>query len=152
MSVHQQSATLRRAWSADLTPAGLYALLRLRTSIFVIEQDCPFQELDGLDLLDTTRHFWLETDSATEPIACLRLLEEADGFRIGRVCTVKDLRGRGLSRRLMEAALAEVGKASCVLDAQVQAQGFYASFGFRPEGEPYLEDDIPHITMRRPAR
>jgi ElaA protein len=152
MSVHQQSATLRRAWSADLTPAGLYALLRLRVSIFVIEQNCPYEELDGLDLLDTTRHFWLETDSASDPIAYLRLLEEIGGFRIGRVCSVKELRGKGLSRRLMEAALAEVGKASCVLEAQVQAQGFYAGFGFVADGEPYLEDDILHITMRRAAR
>ncbi len=150
MSVHQQSATLRRAWAADLTPAGLYALLRLRISIFVIEQNCPYQELDGLDLLQTTRHFWLESDGA--PIACLRLLEEDREFRIGRVCTVSELRGRGLSRRLMEAALAEVGDAACALEAQVQAKGVYASFGFVPDGEPYLEDDIPHITMRRPAR
>jgi ElaA protein len=152
MSVHQQSATLRRAWAADLTPASLYALLVLRVSIFVIEQNCPYPELDGLDLLDTTRHFWLESDGASGPIACLRLLEERGGFRIGRVCTVKDMRGRGLSRRLMEAALAEVGGTACVLEAQVQAQGFYAGFGFQPEGESYLEDDIPHITMRRPAR
>jgi ElaA protein len=152
MSVHQQSATLRRAWAADLTPALLYALLRLRVSIFVVEQNAAYEELDGLDLLDTTRHFWLESDAAPGPVACLRLLEEADGFRIGRVCTVKDLRGQGLSRRLMEAALAEVGDTASVLEAQVQAQGFYAGFGFVPEGEVYLEDDIPHITMRRPAR
>ena len=150
MSVHQQSATLRRAWAADLTPARLYALLRLRVSIFVVEQNAAYEELDGLDLLDTTRHFWLESDAG--PVACLRLLEETDGFRIGRVCTAKELRGQGLSRRLMEAALAEVGDAASVLEAQVQAQGFYAGFGFVPEGETYLEDDIPHITMRRPAR
>ena len=150
MTVHQQSATLRRAWAADLTPACLYALLRLRVSIFVVEQNAAYEELDGLDLLDTTRHFWLEADAG--PVACLRLLEEADGFRIGRVCTAKELRGQGLSRRLMEAALAEVGDAASVLEAQVQAQGFYAAFGFVPEGETYLEDDIPHITMRRPAR
>lgn len=152
MSVHQQSATLRRAWAADLTPARLYALLRLRASIFVIEQNAAYEELDGLDLLETTRHFWLESDSEREPVACLRLLEEPGGFRIGRVCTVKHLRGQGLSRRLMEAALAEVGNAASVLEAQVQAEGFYAGFGFVPEGDVYLEDDIPHVTMRRPAR
>jgi ElaA protein len=152
MSVHQQSATLRRAWAADLSPARLYALLRLRVSIFVVEQNAAYEELDGLDLLDTTRHFWLESDPESGPIACLRLLEESNGFRIGRVCTVKQQRGQGLSRRLMEAALAEVGSAASVLEAQVQAQGFYAGFGYVPEGEIYLEDDIPHITMRRPAR
>jgi ElaA protein len=152
MSVQQQSATLRRAWAADLTPAVLYALLRLRVSIFVVEQNAAYEELDGLDLLDTTRHFWLESEGGRDPIACLRLLEERAEFRIGRVCTLGELRGRGFSRRLMEAALAEVGDTACVLEAQVQAQGFYAAFGFRPEGDEYLEDDIPHITMRRPAR
>jgi ElaA protein len=158
MSVHQLSATLRRVWAADLTPARLYALLRLRVEIFVVEQKCPYPELDGQDLLETTRHFWLESDAldgraADEPIACLRLLEDrSSGFRIGRVCTVGEARRRGLSRRLMAAALAEVGDAPCVLEAQVQAAGFYESFGFKPDGEEYLEDDIPHITMRRAAR
>ncbi|HEX3779067.1 MAG TPA: GNAT family N-acetyltransferase [Pseudonocardiaceae bacterium] len=158
MSVHQLSATLRRAWAADLTPARLYALLRLRVEIFVVEQKCPYPELDGQDLDETTRHFWLESDAvegraADEPIACLRLLEDrSGGFRIGRVCTIGAARGNGLSRRLMAAALAEVGDSPCTLDAQVRARGFYETFGFRPEGAEFLEDGIPHVTMRRPAR
>ncbi len=158
MSVHQLSATLRRAWAADLTPARLYALLRLRVEIFVVEQKCPYPELDGLDLREGTRHFWLESDAvegraADEPIAALRLLEDRAGsFRIGRVCTISQARRQGLSRQLMAAALAEIGDSQSVLEAQVQAVGFYESFGFRPEGEEYLEDDIPHITMRRAAR
>ena len=158
MSVHQLSATLRRAWAADLTPARLYALLRLRVEIFVVEQNCPYPELDGQDLFETTRHFWLQSEAvegraADEPIACLRLLEDRSGsFRIGRVCTVREARRRGLSGQLMAAALAEVGDAPCVLEAQVQAVGFYETFGFKPDGDEYLEDDIPHITMRRAAR
>jgi ElaA protein len=143
-------ATLRRAWSADLTPTLLYDLLRLRIAVFVIEQNCPYPELDGRDLDPTTRHFWVVPGPGEElPQAYLRLLAEPDGYRIGRVCTAAAARGRGLARRLMEAALAEVGHTRCVLDAQVCAQGLYATFGFTPSGEEFLEDGIPHITMVR---
>lgn len=147
------SAILHRAWSADLSPAKLYELLRLRVAVFVIEQNCPYQELDGRDLEPATRHFWVDAEPGTDlPQGYLRLLEERDGgFRIGRVCTAPWARGRGLSRRLMEAALVEVGTSPCVLDAQVYASGLYAAFGFAPVGEEFLEDGIPHVTMRRPG-
>lgn len=151
MSPIPASATLHRDWAADLTPSRLYALLRLRVAVFVVEQECPYPELDGRDLEESTRHLWVASDTdAHRPIAYLRLLEDRDGgYRIGRVCTAADARGRGLSRRLMEAALAEVGDAPCVLDAQIQAEGLYAAFGFTRAGEEYLEDGIPHVTMRR---
>jgi ElaA protein len=144
-------ATLHRAWSADLSPALLYDLLRLRIAVFVIEQNCPYPELDGRDLEQSTRHFWVEPESPGGlPQAYLRLLEEPDGgYRIGRVCTAQAARGRGLARRLMEAALAETGGAHCVLDAQVQVKDLYAAFGFQPVGEEFLEDGIPHVTMVR---
>ena len=149
MSAYPVATTLHREWAADLTPDRLYALLRLRTAVFVVEQECPYQELDGRDLEPTTRHFWIARDQ-NDPLAYLRLLEDAGGrFRIGRVCTATSARGTGLSRRLMEAALAEIGDRQSVLEAQVQVADLYAAFGFRPEGEPYLEDGIPHITMRR---
>lgn len=143
--------TLRRAWAADLSPSTLYGLLRLRIAVFVIEQNAPYAELDGRDLEPTTRHFWVEPEPGGElPQAYLRLLEERDGgFRIGRVCTAVQARGRGLARRLMEAALAEVGKTRCVLDAQVRVADLYAGFGFHPVGEEFIEDGIPHITMVR---
>ncbi|AHI00602.1 hypothetical protein KALB_7244 [Kutzneria albida DSM 43870] len=143
-------ATLRREWAADLTASQLYDLLRLRVDVFVVEQTCPYPELDGHDLEPATRHFWLEVEGRV--LATLRLLEDAENsFRIGRVCTAADARGNGLSGRLLEAALAEVGSAQCVLDAQTQVAGFYASHGFVPEGDEFLEDGIPHITMRRAA-
>jgi ElaA protein len=149
VSAYPASTTLHREWAADLTPDRLYALLRLRIAVFVVEQECPYQELDGRDLEPTTRHFWIARDQH-EPLAYLRLLEDAGGrFRIGRVCTATSARGTGLSRRLMEAALAEIGDRGAVLEAQVQVADLYTAFGFRREGEPYLEDGIPHITMRR---
>jgi ElaA protein len=108
--------------------------------------------LDGRDLEPTTRHFWiaLETDPDMA-VACLRLLAEPGGvYRIGRVCTARPFRGRGLSARLMAAALADIGDAGCVLDAQVQVARLYAEFGFQRIGEEFAEDGIPHVTMRRP--
>jgi ElaA protein len=142
------SAPLRREWAADLTAADLHALLRLRVAVFVVEQDCPYQEVDGRDLEPATRHLWIPAGSGV--LACLRLLDEGDGtFRIGRVCTAADARGRGLSRRLLLAALAEVGAAPCVLDAQTQVESFYAGHGFVRTGPEYVEDGIPHVPMRR---
>jgi ElaA protein len=151
MSTHP-SAVLHREWAANLTPARLYSLLRLRVAVFVVEQKCPYPELDGRDLEPSTRHFWigLETDPELT-VACLRLLAEPGGVhRIGRVCTARPFRGQGLSRRLMAAALADVGDAECVLDAQVEVARLYAAFGFRRIGEEFAEDGIPHVTMRRP--
>lgn len=141
-------AILRREWAADLSAEQLYALLRLRTDVFVVEQKAPYPELDGRDLEPSTRHFWLEAEDVV--VATLRLLEEPDGlFRIGRVCTAAEARGNGLSGRLMEAVLAEIGSAPSVLDAQTYVTKFYASYGFVAEGDEYLEDGIPHVTMRR---
>lgn len=149
MATIRSGIRLRRSWAADLTPAELYEILRLRVDVFVVEQNCPYPELDGRDLDPTTRHLWVREDDRV--IACLRLLVDPNGeFRIGRVCTAEAARGRGMSRRLMEAVLAEIGAEPCVLDAQTYATDLYAGFGFVPDGEEYVEDGIAHITMRRP--
>lgn len=146
-------ATLRRQWSADLTPAQLYSFLRLRAEVFIIEQSCLYSDLDGRDLESCARHFWLEADGSSEPQAYLRLLQEPDGvFQIGRVVTARVARGRGYSRRLVEAALVDVGDEECVLNAQTYVVDFYASFGFVPEGEEFIDDGIPHLRMRRSRR
>lgn len=142
---------LHRRLSADLSPSMLYALLRLRVEVLVVEQACPYQELDSRDLQDTTRHFWLAPDGAVEDVqATLRMLEPAEGqFRIGRVCVARHLRGKGAARRLLEAALGEVGDASCTLDAQTHLTGLYSAFGFVLAGEEFVEDGIAHVPMRR---
>lgn len=134
---------------ADLDAKTLYALLKLRTDVFVVEQACPYPELDGRDTEPTTRHLWL-ADEPAEPQAYLRILAEPDGAaRIGRVCTAASARGQGLSRRLMEAALARTGDRPCVLDAQSYLVDFYRSFGFTVAGPEFVEDGIPHVPMRR---
>lgn len=146
-------ATLHRSWAADLPPHTLYAILKLRVDVFVVEQRCAYPELDGRDLEPRTRHYWLDAPHGASPVeilGCVRLLKEPDGgYRIGRLCTAASARGRGLGRRLMAAVLAEVGAGSCVLDAQKAAIDFYRGYGFEPSGPAYDWDGIPHVPMRR---
>jgi Predicted acyltransferase len=144
---------VQSASGTDITAAQLYDVLRLRVDVFVVEQDCAFPELDGLDLLSTTRHFWLPIKQDGELAGCLRVLAGTDGvLRVGRVATSVTARGTGAGARLIEAAIDYIGDVESVLGAQTYAKGFYARFGYQPEGEEYDEDGIPHITMRRRAR
>lgn len=132
----------------EITAAQLYPLLKLRVDVFVVEQECVYPELDGRDLLPLTVHLWWQP--ADEVDGYLRLLRDPDGtHRIGRVCTTQRTRGSGLGALLMKAAMERIGDDAAVLEAQTYAQKFYARFGFEPRGEPYLEDGIEHITMRR---
>lgn len=133
-----------------LTTAELYGLLRLRVDVFVVEQQCPYPELDGTDLLSSTRHLWARWNG--EVIGCARTSAEADGARrIGRVCTRSGARGAGVASALLRAVLDLAPQVEHVLDSQTYAQGFYARFGFVAEGESFHEDGISHITMRRQA-
>ena len=142
--------TVRRATVVELTPQGLYALLKLRVDVFVVEQHCAYPELDGRDLEPGTVHLWVGSDDA--PVASLRLLAEPAGDRrIGRVCTAPSARGHGLSRRLLTAALQEVGDAPCVLDAQEHLTRLYGGFGFVANGPGYDWDGVRHVPMRRPS-
>jgi ElaA protein len=134
---------------AQLHPAVLYALLRLRIDVFVVEQRCAYPDLDGRDLEPGTRHVWIERDGV--PVAYLRILEQSDGVaRIGRVCVAATARGAGLARELTTHALDLIGPRECVLDAQTYVAGFYAGLGFAPTGPEYVDEDgIPHVPMRR---
>jgi ElaA protein len=146
---------LHRAAFADLDAATLYAILQLRTDVFVVEQRCPYPELDGRDLEPGTRHLWLAPpERPREPLAYLRVLAEADGTaRIGRVCVAPAGRGAGLAGDLMAEALADIGgSTTAVLDAQSYLVGFYRRLGFVEDGPEFVEDGIPHVPMIREAR
>lgn len=134
----------------ELTATQLYGILRLRTDVFVVEQHCPYPELDGRDLEPTARQLWVADEDAV--IACARLLTEADGTRrIGRVATRADRRGQGLAGQLLITAIELSAGAEMVLSAQAHLTGFYGRYGFRVDGDEYLEDGIRHRPMRRPA-
>lgn len=144
----------RRVRAPDLHAATLYELLKLRVEVFVVEQVCPYPELDGRDLLAETRHYWLEQADG-EVICTLRLMEEHAGgnkaYRIGRVCTKRNARGQGHTTRLLAAALAEVGDYECRIDAQTYLAEMYGQHGFVRDGDEFLEDGIPHVPMVRPG-
>ncbi|MBV8346053.1 MAG: GNAT family N-acetyltransferase [Mycolicibacterium sp.] len=143
---------LHRSWAKDLDTATLYELLKLRIEVFVVEQACPYPELDGRDLRTETRHFWI-ADQGGEVISTLRLMEEHAGgqkaFRIGRLCTRRGARGHGHTTRLLQAALADVGDYPCRIDAQTYLEEMYARHGFVRAGDEFVEDGIPHVPMLR---
>lgn len=151
------SPVVNSATADSLSTSQLYSLLRLRVDVFVVEQQCPYAELDGLDLAPGTRHYWI-----TEPpvaghdpaaaAATLRTLTTDGQLRIGRVATNAAHRGAGYAAALMDAALAEIGDQVVTLEAQAHLQHWYGRFGFVTAGAEYLEDDIPHVHMSRTPR
>jgi ElaA protein len=134
---------------AGLEPRTAYLLWQLRSAVFVVEQDCPYLDLDGRDLDPGTVHVWIEDAGA--PVAYLRVLTDDGSARIGRVVVAPDRRGRGLAGALMREALRLLGDRPCVLDAQSYLVGWYTAYGFEQAGAEFLDDGIPHVPMRREA-
>ncbi|WP_336356673.1 GNAT family N-acetyltransferase [Pseudomonas granadensis] len=139
---------------SDLGKEQLYALLKLRSEVFVVEQKCAYPDLDGQDLDGDTHHLmgW-DNDQL---VAYLRLLDpqsQGGDVVIGRVVTAPAGRSKGLGHKMMEQALKQAEKhwpqVPIYLSAQAHLQGYYGRYGFVVAGEEYLEDDIPHIGMRR---
>jgi ElaA protein len=138
---------LRSATFRDLDTTTLYGLLKLRSDVFVVEQECVYADLDGRDDEPGTRHLWFTRDG--EMRAYVRVLDDGDVQRIGRVVTAKSARGAGLAGRLIDEALTVIGNRTSVLDAQSYLVKFYARYGFEPSGPEFIEDGIPHTPMRR---
>jgi len=139
---------VQQASFEELGARTAYLLWQLRAQVFVVEQRCPYLDLDGRDLEPATRHLWVA--EAGTPVGYLRVLRDQEGAaRIGRVVVAGSHRGRGVAERLMTAALEVVGDGPCVLDAQTYLAGWYARLGFAQTGEEFLDDGIPHVPMRR---
>lgn len=136
----------------ELSVDELYAILQLRAAVFVVEQNCVYQDLDGKD----QQCFHLLIYSGDDLVGYSRLVPSGLSYKeiaIGRVITAASVRGTGLGRELMELSIhyceKHLGKGPIRLSAQVYAKGFYASLGFAEEGPEYLEDGIPHVEMVR---
>lgn len=136
---------------SGMTPELLYGVLAMRESIFVVEQGCVYQELDGRDPL--AQH--LVGLEGVEPVACLRLLPPgSDGaaVSIGRVAVTAAYRRYGFARQMMRMAIARARQqypaATIGLAAQSYLRKFYESLGFSVCGDEYLEDGIAHLPMR----
>ena len=132
----------------ELTLNELHRIYKERTAVFVVEQDCAYQEVDDADL--TSIHFSKQAADGTF-LAYARLILEPESVRIGRVMVPKEQRAHGFGDELLTVVLAYANKhyPGFPIHAQAQAylQAFYTSFGFRPISEIYLEDNIPHIDM-----
>lgn len=128
-----------------LTPLQVYAVARLRQDVFVVEQECPYPDLDGRDLEPGTRHVLLE--EGADLVGYARVLDDGDRWRVGRVLLARSARGRGLADVVMREALVACVGRPVVLDAQAPLAGWYATFGFSVSGPEFLEDGIPHLPM-----
>ena len=144
----------RHRWSsfADLGRDELYALLRLRADVFVVEQRCAYADIDGRD--PDAHHLLVWTADRADLAGCLRVFGPASDDRrahIGRVATAAFARGRGLGRWMMSEAMAEsarrFGAVGIEIGAQSRLEGFYRSLGFVRTGDDYMEDGIPHCPM-----
>ncbi|MPR00380.1 GNAT family N-acetyltransferase [Modestobacter sp. I12A-02628] len=140
------SPPVRAARFAELTPAELYGLLRLRVDVFVVEQTCPYPELDGRDAEPGTLHLWVPGPDG-EVLSTLRLLHDGEDRAIGRVCTAAGARGRGLSELLLRQAIALCDGRRIDIGAQAHLEGWYGRLGFVRTGPDYVEDGIPHCHM-----
>ena len=135
---------------SELSAVQLYAMLEARVAIFVVEQNCAYQDLDGLDLDAEHLIAW----SGREVAAYLRVLAPGTRFEdpsIGRIITTQRFRGTGLGREIVtkgiERTRLRYAARPIRISAQKYLEKFYGTYGFRTVSEPYLEDGIPHVEM-----
>jgi ElaA protein len=139
---------LHKKTFGELSNAELYELLRIRSEVFVVEQDCVYQDLDNDD--QASMHLWLtEGDRVVALCRVCPAGTHMDEISVGRVITT--VRGKGYGKRIMlagmDAAIEHFGAKRIDIEAQEYAKGFYEQVGFRQSSEPFILDGIPHIKM-----
>lgn len=130
----------------ELTTRELYELLRLRSEIFVVEQNCVYQDMDGKDY--ESLHVFYEEDGGIR--ACLRaFMKDEETAQMGRVVT--KIHGTGLGGQLLREGIRQIREKldpkRIYIEAQCYAAGYYEKAGFQIISEPFLEDGIPHVQM-----
>lgn len=139
----------------DFTASELYRALQLRSAVFVVEQDCVYQDIDGKD----QKALHVLGYKGDQLIAYTRIFKAGDYFKeasIGRVVVMDSQRKYGYGYDLMKATVAaiytELGEQDIRISAQTYLMNFYNKLGFQETGETYLEDGIPHINMVKRKR
>lgn len=137
----------------QLTTYQLYAILQLRSEVFIVEQNCPYLDEDGKDLKSGHLMGWNDDKIL---VAYTRIVPAGISFveaSIGRVVSSPKVRGTGIGKALMLKSIAQLqqlfGQVPIRIGAQLYLLKFYQSLGFVQEGEMYLEDDIEHVEMVR---
>jgi ElaA protein len=139
----------------DLSADQMYTILCVRQEVFVLEQECLYLDADGKD----RKSYHLMGFDGDDLVAYARIVEPGVSYEevsMGRILTSKKARGTGAGIELMEVGLQEIdskyGNVPVRISAQTYLLKFYQKFGFESTGKEYLEDDIPHTEMLRPAR
>lgn len=136
----------------ELISAELYAILQLRSEVFVLEQNCVYQDLDGKD--EKALHIiGTKKDKIVAYTRIFKPFDYVESASIGRVVVRKDQRKYGFGKLIMEASIKAIhrhfNETTIHISAQLYLAQFYTSLGFEQIGESYLEDGIPHIAMKR---
>lgn len=156
--MRETSTRIRWQWSrfSQLEPEHLYEIVRLRETVFVVEQNCAYLDADGRDPDAWHLLGWLEENRASKLVAYARIFEPGVRYpegSVGRVVTATEVRRTGVGRVLMVEALrgldALAPNQPVKIAAQRYLEKFYATFGFQPASAPYEEDGIIHIDMLR---
>lgn len=135
----------------DLSASELIKIMQARVAVFVVEQDCPYQEIDTKD--ENAWHVILKDQQNNQIAAYARIVDHDDGQSIsfGRVLVVKSYRNQQLGRAIVTAALDHIHEKfpdqTVKIAAQDYLRNFYGSLGFKAKSDVYLEDGIPHIDM-----
>jgi ElaA protein len=136
----------------QLNTTEVYQLLKLRAQVFIVEQNCVYQDIDGKDV-DAIHLLGFERNaSALAAYARILYDQEKHAFRFGRLVTHPDVRGKGLGKQLLEQVMGYIKEhhpqKAVLISAQLYLTNFYNHYGFKSSGESYLEDGIPHIMMQ----
>jgi len=157
-SVSSVTEQIRWQWSRfnELSPEDLYAVVQLRESVFIVEQNCPYPDADGRDPNAWHLLGWREYGADRRLVAYSRIFEPGvryDEASVGRVVTAPEVRRTGLGRVLMAEALRRIETMlpgqPVKIAAQRRLENFYLGFGFRTVSDPYEEDGIIHVDMIR---
>lgn len=131
----------------QLSTRELYQIYKLRVDVFVVEQQCPYHEIDDIDL--ESYHIYLQDDNSKILSYC-RLYQQNNTYHIGRV--ISSTRRKGYGAQIMKTALEFAGQTlhadSIIIEAQTYAKNFYEKLGFIQTSEPFDEDGIEHIQMK----
>ena len=132
----------------EMTAEEFFEVAKERVKVFVVEQTCPYQEIDEDDKV--AKHIILKNDD-NQIMAYTRIINRVDYVTFGRVLVVEEFRGQELGKKIVELTLAEINQLNLKKDIKISAQNyltdFYGNFGFEVISDVYLEDDIPHIDM-----
>ena len=136
----------------EITTSELYEIIKARVDVFVVEQDCPYPDLDDYD--QKALHLWAEQDQKV--LAYCRIFNQGIKYpetSIGRVLTTEKGRGKNFGKQLIQYAVETIENRFKTSEVRISAQDyllrFYSGFGFKETDKRYLEDNIPHTEMFR---